>query len=282
MPANPGAFCYLAYMPSENLDRTLTSSFLRSLGCNRFNKLFWRVPAQRLEDIISYRGLENVVVLKRSRNLVRQAFDCDGDIVELCSFVVIAYKSNTSSKKTRKIIQRALQRAPYFKLCPSVYAFPQLRKLKTLEYYSRIKHDDKKQRITTPGEFFDILNGLDCRVLTLPRMAVMNSSMCRILVERMKTARRAQCRKLIQACKNIASSISLQSGYSSTKALKLKLSEIRYRYRAIRAVLMFFKKQMNINMSKELVRVSKAIGMCIQTLRQVEEMGVVAAVKSAN
>jgi hypothetical protein len=229
---------------------------------------------------LSYRELRDVVVLKRSRNLVRPAVNCEGDIAELCSFVVIAYRSETPSKKTRKIIQRALQRAPYFKLCPSVYAFPQLRKPKALEYHAKVKHHDKKQRITTPGEFFDLLNGLDCKVLALPRMVVMNSTMSRILVERMKTTRRVQCRKLIQTCKNLETSIRLQSEYISSKTLRLKLSEVKYRYRAIRGVLSFFKKQMNIDMSKELVGASKAIGSCLRTLRQTEEMRAVAVVRS--
>lgn len=237
---------------------------------------------QRLEDVLSYPELKDLVILKRSRNLVHQSVNCDGDIVELFSFVVIAYKCKIASKKTRKIIQRALQRAPYFKLCPSVYAFPQLRKPEALEYYSRVKHHDRKLRITTPGEFFDTLNGLDCSVLALPRMVVMNSSMCRTLVERMKTTRRVQCRKLIQTCKNIENYIRLQSEYASSKALRLKLSEVKYRYRAIRAVLTFFKKQMNIDMSKELVRVSRAIGSCLQTFRQAEDIRAVAMVKSVN
>jgi hypothetical protein len=237
---------------------------------------------QRLEDVLSYPELKDLVVLKRSRNLVRQAVNCDGDIVELCSFVVIAYKCRIPSKKARKVIQRALQRAPYFKLCPSVYAFPQLRRPRALEYYARVKHHDRKLKITTPGEFFDTLNGLDCSVLALPRMVVMNSSMCRTLVERMKTTRRVQCRKLIQSCKNIANYIHLQSEYVSSKALRLKLSEVKYRYRAIRAVLTFFRKQMNIDMSKELVRVSRAIGSCLQTFRQSEEVKTVATVKSVD
>jgi hypothetical protein len=277
-----GVFCYIAFMPPKSLDKTLTVRYLHSLGCRRFNNLFWQVPVPRLEDILSYHELRDLVVMKRSRNLMRQAVNCDGDIVELCSFVVVAYKSKTTSKKTRKIIQRALQRAPYFKLCPSVYAFPQLRKPKALEYRSKVGHHDRKRRVTTAGEFFDILNELDCSVLTLPRMVVMNSSMCRILIERMKTTRRVQCRKLIQTCKDISSIIRFDSEYVSSKALRLKLSDIKYRYRAIRAVLSFFKKQMNIDMTKELVRVSKAIGSCLQTFRQAEEIRTAALAKSVN
>jgi ribosomal protein S15P/S13E len=252
------------------------------LGCRRFNNLFWQVPVPRLEDVVSYHELRDLVVLKRSRNLIRQSVNCDGDTVELCSFVVIAYKSRATSKKTRKIIQRALQRAPYFKLCPSVYAFPQLRKPKAVEYRTEVQHHDKKRKVTTPGEFFDILNGLDCNVLALPRMVVMNSSMCRILIERMKTTRRVQCRKLIQTCKDISSHIRFHGEDASSKALRLKLSEVKYRYRAIRAVLSFFKKQMNIDMSKELVRVSKAIGSCLQTFRQAEEIRAIALAKSVS
>jgi hypothetical protein len=213
---------------------------------------------------------------------MRQAVNCDGDIVELCSFVVIAYKSRATSKKTRKVIQRALQRAPYFRLCPSVYAFPQLRKPKALEYRAKVRHHNKKRRVTTPGEFFDLLNELDCSVLTLPRMVVMNSSMCRILVERMKMTRRVQCRKLIQTCKHISSTMRFHSEYAFSKAFRVKLSEVKYRYRAIRAVLSFFKKQMNIDMTSELARVSKAIGSCLQTFRQAEETRAVALAKSVN
>jgi hypothetical protein len=282
MPTKTGVHCYIAFMPTTIQDKTLTLGYLHSLGCKRFNNLFWRVPVHRLEDVLSYGELKDLIVLKRSRNIMRQTINCDGDNVELSSFVVIAYKLKTPTKKSRKIIQRALQRAPYFKLCPSVYAFPQLRKPKPLEDKTKIQHPDKKRRMTTPGEFFDLLNEFDCNILALPRMIVMNSSMYRILIERMKTTRRVQCRKLIQTCRSISAMIRFQNEYTSSKALKLRLSEVKYRYRAIRAVLSFLKKQMNIDMTKELVAVSKAIGSCLQTIRQAEEIRAVAVARSVN
>jgi len=268
------AFYYLTYTPSKFADMAAISSHLHSLGCSSFNKFFWRVPVHQLRSVLTFRGLENVVILKRSRSLVKNAIDDKNGIVELGSLVIVGYRLNRPSTRTRKIIQRALQRAPYFRLCPSVYALPQLKKLRSMSQAS------DKREMTTPGRLIDILGKLDCRVLRLSRITVLDSSMGILLVERMKVTRRARCRKLIQACKRIENSIRLQGEILSTKAFRLKLSEIKFRYRAMRTVLGFFKREMNIDVSKELVKVSKAISSCYSVLREVEDKSAVATIES--
>jgi hypothetical protein len=201
----------------------------------------------------------------------------------LGSFVVIAYRLNKPSRRIRKTVQRALQRAPYFKLCPSVYAFPQLRKTRSISRQTKNGSTGNRQRVVTPREFVEILTKFDARVLKLSRLVILDQLMEWDLIERMVSTRRTQCRKLAQACRSIISSARLQrSEYFSIRAHKLKLSEIKYRYRAVRAVLGFFKKEMNIDMSDELVRASRAIGSCHKALRRVEEIWASTTAKSAN
>jgi hypothetical protein len=214
--------------------------------------------------------------LKRSRNIVRPFVSEKKRIYELGSLLVVAFKLNNPSMKNRKVVQRALQRAPCFKLCSSVYAFPQLRVLRA------IGNNYGKDEITTPRRFVDILNELGSRMIRLSRVIVLDPSMSEFLVERMKAIRRAQCRKLIQACKNLSTLIRLQGEYFPTKTYRPRLCEIGYRYRAIRTVLNFFRKEMNIDMKKELVKVSRAIGTCHRALREIEETKSIIPIRSAD
>jgi hypothetical protein len=73
-----------------------------------------------------------------------------------------------------------------------------------------------------------------------------------------------------------------RSEYFSVKSQKLKLSEIRYRYRAMRSVLIFFRKELGINMSDELSRASRAISSCHEALKRVEDMRTSVLIESAN
>ncbi|WXG43439.1 MAG: hypothetical protein WED04_05280 [Promethearchaeati archaeon SRVP18_Atabeyarchaeia-1] len=273
MTANNCSFCYLACVPPKVPNGMPVSSYMRSLGCNGFNRFFWRVPTTRLRAVLSKPELANAIVFRRSRKVIGHSIsECTGT-VRLGSFVIIAYRLNKPSRRIRKVIQRALQRAPYFKLCPSVYAFPQLKRTSMTTSQSTIGRSSKRQSITTPRELVDILNGFDARVLRLSRLVVLDQAMERELVERMVSTRKAQCRRLTESCKSIVLSAHLQrSEYLVTRALRLKLSEIKYRYRAARAVLSFLKRQMNIDMSDELFRASRAISSCRDALRSAEEM----------
>jgi hypothetical protein len=238
--------------------------------------MFWRVPAQQISAALSYCETENVIVMKRSRKIVRHFIDEQNEVFGIGSLMVVAFKLDKPSMKTRKIVQRALQRAPCFKLCSSVYAFPQLRRFRA------IGHKYGKDEITTPRGFVDVLNGLGSKMVRLSRIVVLEPPMSRFLVERMKAIRRAQCRKLVQACNNLSTRIRLQGRYSPPKTYRLRLSEIRYRYRAIRTVLNFFRKEMNIDMKKELAKVSGAIGLCQKILREIEETEVTIPIESVN
>nr|MDO8133426.1 hypothetical protein [Candidatus Njordarchaeum guaymaensis] len=276
MSSSQASFCYLAQIRPDPSRKPFVSSHLRSLGCNSFNNLFWRVPGHQLRAALSHSEMENIIVLKRSRNIVRHFIDEKKGIFELGSLMVVAFRLNMPPTKTRKVVQRALQRAPCFKLCSSVYAFPQLKILRT------IGHNYGKDKITTPRGFVDVLNELGSRVIRLSRMTVLDHSMSMFLVQRMKAIRRAQCKKLVQACKNLSTLIRLQGEYFPTKTYRPRLSELKYRYRAIRTVLNFFRKEMNIDMRKELVKVSRAIGLCRKALREIEERKAVIPIKSPN
>ena len=280
--SNP-SYCYLACTPSKASSWTSISSFMHSLGCSSFNKLFWRVPICRLRAVLSHPGLSKALVLRRSRKLVRHKITERDGSIQLGSFIVIAYKLGEPSRRIRKTVQRALQRAPCFRLCPSVYAFPQLRNGMGAKSQSLIGHPNHKHGIITPRELTEILAKCNARVFRVSRLVLLDKTMEDDLVERMVSIRRAQCRKLVQACKCIASSIRLQrSEYFSVKAQKLKLSEIRFRYRAVRSVLLFFRKELGINMSDELSRASRAISSCHEALKRVEETRASVAMESAN
>jgi hypothetical protein len=214
--------------------------------------------------------------LKRSRNIVRPFVNEREGIYELGSLLVVAFKLNNPSMKIRKVVQRALQKAPCFKLCSSVYAFPQLKVLRT------IGDNHGKDEITTPRRFVDVLNELGSRMIRLSRIIVLDPSRSGFLVERMKAIRRAQCRRLIQACKNLSTLIRLQGEYFPTRTYRPRLCEIRYRYRAIRTVLNFFRREMNIDMRKELVKVSRAIALCHRALREIEETKAIIPLRSAD
>jgi hypothetical protein len=201
----------------------------------------------------------------------------------LGSFVVIAYRLNEPSRKNRKIVQRALQRAPCFRLCPSVYAFLQLRGRKGMNPQTFIRHQSDKHRIVTPRELTEILTRCNAKTVRVSRLVLLDQVMEDDLVERMITARRAQCRRLAQASKCIISSLRLQgSEYLSIRSQKLKLSEVRYRYRAVRSVLLFLRKELGINMSDELSRASRAISSCNHALKRAEEMRTSAATELVN
>jgi hypothetical protein len=143
-------------------------------------------------------------------------------------------------------------------------------------------HNYGKDEVTTPRGFVDTLNELGSKMIRLSRIVVLEPTMNRFLVERMKAIRRAQCRKLVQACNNLSTRIRLQGRYSPAKTYRLRFSEIKYRYRATRAVLNFFRKEMNIDMKKELAKVSAAIGLCQKTLREMEETRVTIPIEYAN
>jgi hypothetical protein len=275
MPSNQTPFYYVCQIRSDPTRKSITHH-LRSLGCNSFNNSFWRVPAHQLQPALSHSERQNTLVLKRSRNIVRPFISEKKGIYELGSLLVVAFKLNDPSIKTRKVVQRALQKAPCLKLCSCVYAFPQLKVLRT------IGSNCGKDEITTPRRFVDVLDELGSRMIRLSRIIVLDPSRSEFLVERMKAIRRAQCRRLIQACRNLSTLIRLRGEYFPTKTYRPRLCEIKYRYRAIRVVLNFFRKEMNIDMRKELVKVSRAIAVCHRALRETEEAKAVIPIRSVD
>jgi hypothetical protein len=283
MDASNPSYCYLACTPSKGSGWKSISGFMHSLGCSSFNKFFWRVPISRMRAVLSHPGLSKAFVLRRSRKSVTNKVTGRCNSVQLGSMIVIAYRLGEPSRKIRKTVQRALQRAPYFRLCPSVYAFLQLRNPMEIKSQNLVGRQNNKHGVVTPRELTEILTGCNARVLRVSRLVLLNRTMNDDIVERMISTRRAQCRKLVDACKCIMSSLRLQrSEYFSVKSQKLKLCEIRYRYRAVRSVLLFFRKELGIDMSDELSRASRAISSCHEALRRIEEARALVAVESAN
>jgi hypothetical protein len=283
MTASNSSSYYLACMPSKAPNVSSATSYMHSLGCSSFNRFFWRVPVCRLKTVLSRHELENAIVLRRSRSVIGHIVDGRDGLLRLGSLIVIAYRLDKPSRKVRKAVQRALQKAPCFKLCPSVYAFPQLRRTRTIRPQTTVGRRGNKPSVITHREFVDILSGLGARIFRLSKLVLLDQRMERDLVEHMVSTRRTQCRKMAQACKNLVSSTHLQGGeYFSIRAQKLKLFEIKYRYRSTRAVLSFFRREMSIDLFDELVRASRAISLCHKALRSAEEMRASAAAELAH
>lgn len=235
---------YVSYKASEELKyRSRIARRLRSMGCERICRSFWRVDRENIRSVASMLQGNSRVILKRRRE-IRKPSLVGGRLSELGSLIVIAYKVPKEVNRAR--IKNFLRRAPCIRLSRGVYAFCQ--------EHERFGGD---RRLVDAGSFWLFIQEIDQDAVILPRMIVVNSGCVGRLLEEARKRVEREVDSIIERYKSLyrkaeTSQIDVQSVASTSQKL-------RKRFTTAKKVARFYEEWLKMDLSNILVKPYPAI-----------------------
>jgi hypothetical protein len=235
---------YIAYKASRE-NRGLISRRLNALGCKRICGSFWEVENRKLERTLKIIGGNQPVLLKRTREIKRPAYDEEGNIIDFGSLIIIVYNARKDDKGK---IRWLLSRTPYIKICRSVYAF----------CHNNYKYDKR-------GDLFDVNylfalmkeNDKDAKIFS--RMSIVNNDAetVKMLLDRVRVRIERKMRGILNGYMKL-----IRANYEGQIDRKRLIDEEKKLYSkfvALRRMSIFYEKWLKINFSKDLMKIYSMI-----------------------
>jgi hypothetical protein len=235
---------YIAYKASRE-NRGLISRRLNALGCKRICGSFWEVENRKLERTLKIIGGNQPVLLKRTREIRRPAYDEEGNIIDFGSLIIIVYNARKDDKGK---IRWLLSRTPYIKICRSVYAF----------CHNNYKYDKR-------GDLFDVNylfalmkeNDKDAKIFS--RMSIVNNDAetVKMLLDRVRVRIERKMRGILNGYMKL-----IRANYEGQIDRKRLIDEEKKLYSkfvALRRMSIFYEKWLKINFSKDLMKIYSMI-----------------------
>jgi hypothetical protein len=235
---------YIAYKASKE-NRGLISRRLNALGCKRICGSFWEVENRKLERTLKIIGGNQPVLLKRTREIKRPAYDEEGNIIDFGSLIIIVYNARKDDKGK---IRWLLSRTPYIKICRSVYAFR----------HNNYKYDKR-------GDLFDVNylfalmkeNDKDAKIFS--RMSIVNNDAetVKMLLDRVRVRIERKMRGILNGYMKL-----IRANYEGQIDRKRLIDEEKKLYSkfvALRRMSIFYEKWLKINFSKDLMKIYSMI-----------------------
>jgi hypothetical protein len=218
---------YIAYKASRE-NRGLISRRLNALGCKRICGSFWEVENRKLERTLKIIGGNQPVLLKRTREIKRPAYN--------------------ARKDDKGKIRWLLSRTPYIKICRSVYAF----------CHNNYKYDKR-------GDLFDVNylfalmkeNDKDAKIFS--RMSIVNNDAetVKMLLDRVRVRIERKMRGILNGYMKL-----IRANYEGQIDRKRLIDEEKKLYSkfvALRRMSIFYEKWLKINFSKDLMKIYSMI-----------------------
>jgi hypothetical protein len=235
---------YIAYKASRE-NRGLISRRLNALGCKRICGSFWEVENRKLERTLKIIGGNQPVLLKRTREIKRPAYDEEGNIIDFGSLIIIVYNARKDDKGK---IRWLLSRTPYIKISRSVYAF----------CHNNYKYDKR-------GDLFDVNylfalmkeNDKDAKIFS--RMSIVNNDAetVKMLLDRVRVRIERKMRGILNGYMKL-----IRANYEGQIDRKRLIDEEKKLYSkfvALRRMSIFYEKWLKINFSKDLMKIYSMI-----------------------
>jgi hypothetical protein len=237
---------YIVYRASkEYKNRSLIPKRLETLGCKRICSSFWEANERRIDEVLKVVSDNQPILLRRIRDIRKPMYDAEGNIIDLGSLIIAIY--NAEKDESGKI-RGLLRKAPYVKLCRSVYAFCQ-----NNNQYSRKKGD-----AFNINYLFSLMKENDRDAKIIPRIIIVNSTEATsILLERVKLRVAKKTEKILDGYKNLMRA--LFEKQIDRKRLIEEEKKLYSDFVSLRKIAMFYEKWLRVDFAKEIMKVYSAI-----------------------
>ena len=236
---------YVAYRASkESKDRSILPHRLRALGCRQVHKSFWEVEEERVNTVLKVLAKNQSILLKRVREIRKPRFVKNGRISDLGSLIVVMYATPRETRREQTKI--FLRKAPFIRLCRSVYAFSQNHSL-----------FDKDNELVDAFKFAEFIKGIQEDVKVIPRVVIVNADSNERLLEEIRERIEDEISDIVKGCKDLYDR-ALSAEYNVPR-IKDALSKNRGRFITVKNVAAFYEKWLRIDFSRGLMKSYRAL-----------------------
>ena len=182
---------YVVYRaPRESKGRSVLPHRLKALGCRQVHRTFWEVEEEKVNRVLKALKKNQPILLKRVREIRKPRFVRNKGVSELRSLVIVMYA--TPKEARREKTKDFLMKAPYIRLCRSVYAFSQ-------------KHSlfDKNNELVDALKFTDFIKEIQEYVKVIPRVVIVNKGSIERLLEETRQRVESELSDINGCCKEI-------------------------------------------------------------------------------
>jgi uncharacterized protein (UPF0335 family) len=236
---------YVVYRaPRESKDRSVIPHRLKALGCRKMRRSFWEVDEEKVNRVLRVLEKNQPILLKRVREIRKPRIVRDKGVFELGSLVIVMYATPKEAKREK--IRNVLRKAPYIRLCRSVYAFSQ-------------KHSlfDKNNELVDALKFTDFIKELREYVKVIPRVVIANKGSIERLLEETRQRVENEISDITRCCKELYDK-ALEGGYE-VRRMQDSLSKNKRRFVTVKKVAAFYKKWLGMDFSRSLLKAYRAV-----------------------
>jgi len=236
---------YVVYRaPRESKDRSVIPRRLEALGCRRVRRSFWEVDEEKVNRVL--KGLEKnqPILLKRVREIRKPRIVRNKGVFELGSLVIVMYATPKEAKREK--IKNFLRKAPYIRLCRSVYAFSQ-------------KHSlfDKNNEVVDALKFTDFIKGIREDVKVIPRVVIVNKGSIERLLEETRQRVENEISDITKSCKELYNKA--LAGEHEVRRIRDSFSKNKRRFVTVKKIAAFYKKWLGMDFSRSLLKAYRAV-----------------------
>jgi len=237
---------YIVYRASkEYKNRSLIPKRLETLGCKRICSSFWEANERRINEVLKVVSDNQPILLKRIRDIRKPMYDAEGNIIDFGSLIIATY--NAERDESGKI-KGLLRKAPYIKLCRSVYAFCQ----------DNDQYGKKKRDAFNINHLFSLMKESDRDARIIPRIIIVNSTEATdILLERVRLRIAKKTEKILDGYKNLM--CALVEEHIDKKRLFEEEKKLYSEFVSLRKIAVFYERWLRIDFAKEIMRVYSVI-----------------------
>ena len=236
---------YVVYRaPRLSKDRSVLPRRLRVLGCKQVRRSFWEVDEEKVNRVLKVLENNQPILLKRAREIRKPRFVRNKGVSDIGSLVIVMYAIPKEAKREK--LKNFLRKAPYIRLCRSVYAFSQ-------------KHSlfDKNNELVDALKFAVFVKEIREDVKVIPRVVILN----RVSIERLLDETRQRVENEIsdinRCCKELYNK-TLEREHE-VRRIRDSLSKNRRRFMAVKKVAAFYEKWLGMDFSRSLMKTYRAV-----------------------
>jgi hypothetical protein len=184
------------------------------------------------------------ILLKRVREIRKPRFLRNKGVSELGSLVIVMYA--TPKEERREKIKSFLRKAPYIRLCRSVYAFSQRHSL-----------FDRNNELVDALKFADFIKGIREDVKVIPRVVIVDKGPIERLLEETRQRVEDEFSDINSCCKELYNG-ALKRKYEVRRICD-SLSKNKRRFIAVKKVAAFYEKWLGMDFSRDLMKTYRAV-----------------------
>ena len=244
---------YLVYQPPKDyVERKRITKELTSLGAVRLHYSLWRVSLRQAKSILHLVRGRHAIVFRRSRGISGPSLAGGKGELDMGTVTLIAYRLPKWSSRKRAALSRALSGVPSMKVGRCLYLVPQLKASKAAVY---------QRQLLTSSELARFLDDKDFKVEQLSNLRVVYPVNQEPLLRAYIEAQTEKIERLNRACRRLRQP-TLNNVPVDAAGLRKLLSAYRLRYKSLRGIVLYLRKEMAVDLRPTLKRAYVALMSC--------------------